>query len=110
MTITILRDGIRERLGGARLAPCRMPIEAEIAALEHRLAVLTSRPEIRRDPVHRAALLLALAGALEDIKAAMLASATDLSPGEIAEACRVALPPLAGPHAGASNAAARVEA
>lgn len=94
MTIHVLRDGLRERLGSARLAPQRMPIMAEIAALRRRLDVLTSRHELRTDPLARAELLHAIAGGLEDLKAMMLVGATDLSADEIAEACRVAVPSM----------------
>ena len=89
MSIHILRDGLRERLGSAGLAPRRLPIEAELSALRERLARITSRAEIRTDVVARAELLQMIAGTLEDIKVAMLAGATDMSPAEIAEACRV---------------------
>lgn len=99
MTITILREGLRERLGSARLAPQRMPIMAEIATLRRRLDVLTSRSELRADVLARAELLHVIAGALEDIKAAMLVGATDLSADEIAEACRVFVAPGDSPSA-----------
>lgn len=107
MTIHVLRDGLRERLGSARLAPQRIPIMAEIAALRGRLGVLTSRPELRTDPLVRAELLHVIAGTLEDIKALMLAGATDLSADEIAEACRVVVAPGDSPSASEPRPAPR---
>lgn len=93
-TITsIVRDGVRQRLGSVRLAPQHVPLEHEVARLEHVVRRLDARTsELLRDRAALGRVLRRLSGLLEDLKIEMLSGSTDLSPDEIAEACRVDVP------------------